>query len=130
MGDMASVFRCSGCRCDLMEAADAPILRDEVWAKLAGTNEHLCQKCFYDRSIARKVPIYLAQLKPCVFNLLHTPRSWFDLFLGFDETPPSQELIEEWRAAIVEFGGAEMVKGAVRNKLPAILVDPKTSSRS
>jgi hypothetical protein len=42
--------------------------------------------------------------------LFHTPRSFFDLFLEREQTPPSPELIEEWRAAIDEAGGLEAVE--------------------
>jgi hypothetical protein len=61
-----------------MKTVNAPMLRDEVWAKLAKPSERLCYKCFYERALGRKVLIYLAQLKPCVLNLFHTPRSFFD----------------------------------------------------
>jgi len=42
----------------------------------------------------------LADLRPCSFNLLHRPDSWFDTFAQWEEGPPQN--LAEWQAAIAE----------------------------
>ena len=56
------------------------MLRDETWLKLADKADDLCGDCFFARATERGVPIALADLRPCPFNLFHRPHSWFDLF--------------------------------------------------
>jgi hypothetical protein len=46
--DAARVFRCSGCERNLMKIGDAPMLRDEGWAKLTKRGERLSQRSFYN----------------------------------------------------------------------------------
>jgi hypothetical protein len=70
-----------------------------TWAKLANERERLlCAQCMFRRAIERQVPLTLADLQPCPFNLFHTPQSWFDLFLSRETEPPPN--IDEWRDAM------------------------------
>jgi hypothetical protein len=87
------------CDCCHQEDPDlSPMLKDDVWQKLADKDEHLlgCE-CFYNRSIERRIPVFFADLLPCAFNLFHRPNSWFDLFLSGE---PDTAVSVEWRQAM------------------------------
>jgi hypothetical protein len=123
---MARVFQCSDCGRELTKSVDAPMLRYKVWIKLAKADECLCHKCLYNRSITREVPVHLADLMPCAYNLFNAPQSWFDLFLSEEDQEPSPELVREWKAAIAWLGSADAIEAALQGKLPAILSDMRS----
>ena len=95
------MITCTECK---SEGMAAPMLHDEVWAKLAGKNENLCGVCLFNRLSARDLMLSLADLRPCPFNLFHRPYSYFDLFKG-DATE------SEVMAWLVELGENKL-KGA------------------
>jgi hypothetical protein len=63
------------------------MLRDATWRRLADKAETLCGHCVLQRSIERQVPITLADLLPCPFNLDNWPHSWFNLFARIERPP-------------------------------------------
>jgi hypothetical protein len=70
---------------------------DAAWARLARSDEMMCAPCAFGAAVNAKISLTLADLLPCAFNLFHSPRSWFDLFLSREGgTPPN---LQEWRAA-------------------------------
>jgi hypothetical protein len=83
---------CNGC--GIRDFDPAPMLRDEVWAKLADARELLCDACMWRRQRERHVSITLNALKPCPVNVA---RGWFDLFARLANGPPNN--IEQWRAS-------------------------------
>jgi hypothetical protein len=90
-------FRCDGC--GKRDFDPAPMLRDEVWAKLAAARELLCDDCMWRRQRERHVSITIDSLKPCPINLA---RFWFDLFALHENAPP--ENIAEWQALARDIG--------------------------
>jgi hypothetical protein len=74
------------------------MLHDKAWKKLAAKRETLCAKCFFQRANARDVYLTIADLRPCPFNLLGQPQSWFDLFRSRDGHP-GKSILNQWRAA-------------------------------
>jgi hypothetical protein len=93
------VLRCDGCNKLIGdEVPSAPILRDNAWAKLSRPDEYLCAGCMFQRAIDRDfITLRFGDLKPVAFNLFHRPRSWFDLFLSKEPTPPD---LSEWAYAL------------------------------
>ena len=90
-----------GCtECLREEAHLAPMLHDEVWARLADKDETLCTDCFFERMVQRDVNITVADLRPCLFNLLDSPLSWFDVLMKDETKPPANE--DKWREAYVK----------------------------
>ena len=83
--------KCDGC--GDRDFDPAPILRDEVWLKLADKHELLCIDCMWRRQRERHVSITINALKPVPVNLA---RGWFDLFAQLANAPP--ENIAEWRS--------------------------------
>jgi hypothetical protein len=84
---------------------DAPMLRDEVWHKLADADERfLCADCMFDSAETRGVALSIASLRPCPFNLFHRPKSWFNLFMRGETEPPAN--LAEWEA-IAEYNQEE-----------------------
>ena len=83
--------KCDGC--GDRDFDPAPILRDEVWLKLADKHELLCIDCMWRRQRERHVSITINALKPVPVNLA---RGWFDLFAQLANSPP--ENIAEWQA--------------------------------
>jgi hypothetical protein len=73
------------------------MLHDAAWSKIADKNETLCAPCFFQRVNERRVPLSLADLLPCSFNLWHWPHSWFNLFAS--KEPPPTVIDDEWRSA-------------------------------
>ena len=87
----AKPYRCDGC--GRREFKPAPMLRDDVWLKLADEHELLCDKCMWRRQRERHVSITINSLAPVPVNVA---RGWFDLFARLVNAPP--ENIAEWRA--------------------------------
>src|SRR5262245_41502290 len=83
--------KCDGC--GRRNFQPAPMLRDEVWLKLADARELLCDRCMWRRQRERHVSITINSLEPCPVNLAGT---WFDLFAQLVNAPPDN--IAEWRA--------------------------------
>jgi hypothetical protein len=112
--------RCDGC--GLLDVDFGPMLRDDIWQKIAAPGEMLCGKCMIDRAVERmgRVPTF-SDLLPCPFNLFHQPVSWFDLFTRM-EGPPQN--LAEWRAA-----GAPMTVEQWRAicKQVGLKIDPETA---
>jgi len=50
----------------------APILHDATWLKLADKHVVLCAECMFQRAAEREVALTLADLRPCMFNTLHS----------------------------------------------------------
>ncbi len=92
-GARSTCDNCHECDVDV-----APMLLDSFWLQLADKHETLCLGCMFDRAIDRKVDLELSSLKPCPFNLLHWPHSWFNLFAE-KETPPTLAFDEAWGEA-------------------------------
>jgi hypothetical protein len=92
-------FRCDACDQSLDKVPLAPMLRDDVWNSVAGPQETLCADCLFKRMIRvlDRMPCF-ADLRPCVFNLLHAPHSWFDLVISKEKQPPV--LDAEWREVL------------------------------
>ncbi len=101
---MALTFKCDDCGKDLDEVVIGPVLRDEVWHRLAVRGEMICAQCMFARAAARDVRLALADLHPCQFNLMHSPVSWFELFAFLELTPPAN--LDAWRAAAFGFPNA------------------------
>jgi hypothetical protein len=75
--------QCDGCNRNLFrEARLGPELHDAVWLKLADKHAALCGECMFERAAECGVTLTLADLRPCMFNVLHSPHSWYDLFLS------------------------------------------------
>src|SRR5262245_7909320 len=83
--------KCDGC--GRRDFQPAPMLRDEVWAKLADARELLCDRCMWRRRHERHVSLTIDSLKPCGINLA-VP--WFDVFALHMNAPPDN--IAEWQA--------------------------------
>jgi hypothetical protein len=88
-------YRCGACHKSLDKVESAPMLRDEIWHKLADEHRLLCANCVFARAVERGIDLTFASLKPCAFNLFHSPSSWFDLFMSEEKEPPPN--IMEWR---------------------------------
>jgi hypothetical protein len=93
----AGLRKCDGC--GKRNFDPAPMLRDEVWLKLADAHELLCIDCMWRREHERHVSITIASLKPCPINLA---RFWFDLFARHENAPPAN--IAEWQALARDIG--------------------------
>jgi len=59
--------KCDGCGDRNFDPA--PMLRDEVWSKLADKRELLCIDCMWRRQRERHVSITINALKPCRVNI-------------------------------------------------------------
>jgi hypothetical protein len=57
------------------------MLHDKIWRGIANEHETLCSDCFDNRLRDRKIDVTLADLRPCPFNLMNWPDSWFNVFL-------------------------------------------------
>jgi hypothetical protein len=92
-------FRCDACNQSLNKVPLAPMLRDGVWNSVAGPQETLCAPCLFERmtNVLDRMPCF-ADLRPCVFNLLHAPHSWLDLFISKEKQPPV--LDDEWHEVL------------------------------
>ena len=88
---------CDGCRQNWNKVSAGPMLCDGTWRRLADKSETLCGDCILARSIKRQVPITLADLKPCPFNLFGWPQSWFNLFASIARPPTV--VSAKWRDA-------------------------------
>jgi hypothetical protein len=75
----------------------APTFYDHVWLRLAREEELLCTFCLYERARVRGIKLKLADLLPCMTNLIPMPGSPFQFFANYATAPP--ENIEEWREA-------------------------------
>ena len=74
-----------------------PTLRNEVWNKIANPAETLCASCLSERMVRMfGRTLRFADLLPCYFNMMHSPHSWFDLFMSAAKRAPAN--IAEWRA--------------------------------
>jgi hypothetical protein len=93
----ATLRKCDGCGSRNFDPA--PMLRDEVWSKLADARELLCIDCMWQRQHERHVNITINSLKPCPINLA---RFWFDLFARHENAPPAN--IAEWQALARDIG--------------------------
>ena len=87
-GDRTPQWQCDDCNQSFDEWPLAPILHDATWLKLAGKHTTLCVKCMFRRASEREVALTLADLRPCMYNVLHSPHSWYDLFLSRESEPP------------------------------------------
>jgi hypothetical protein len=96
-GGAAVSAKCNGC--GRRDFQPAPMMRDEVWLKLADAHELLCIDCMWRRQHERHVSITINSLKPCLINLA---RFWFDLFARHENAPP--ENIAERRAIARDIG--------------------------
>jgi hypothetical protein len=69
-----------------------------VWNTDADPRETLCASCLFERMVRQlgRMPCF-ADLRPRYFNTLHSPYSWFDLFISKEKQPPA--LDDEWRGA-------------------------------
>jgi hypothetical protein len=93
-------MRCERCR---RWKADFPILEDATWKRLSGKDGHqldhpLCWKCMVVQAKERGIFLSVEDLRPCPYNLFHSPRSWFDLFMSTE--PKLPENLSEWYAAM------------------------------
>src|SRR5215813_3244414 len=87
----AKLRKCDGC--GRRDFQPAPMLRDEVWSRLADARELLCDRCMWRRQRERHVSITIDSLKPCPVNVA---RGWFNEFARLVNAPPQN--IAEWRA--------------------------------
>jgi hypothetical protein len=73
---------CDACGKAHAPFACGPMLHDHIWQQIAEPGERmLCDACMGDRAFERLGrALTLADLRPCGFNLLHRPDSWFDTF--------------------------------------------------
>jgi hypothetical protein len=71
----------------------APMLKDDVWKRLADEREALCPECMFARARSRGIKVTFSDLLPCLYNMWER-RSWFDLFLGVEKQKPD---LEPWR---------------------------------
>jgi hypothetical protein len=89
---------CDGCH--RKNNDPAPMFHDAAWQKLAEKHETLCNECALKRVADRQIGLTLADLKPCAFNLLGWPYSWFDAFRKFEPEVDEVALAQEWRDAM------------------------------
>ena len=101
---MARVLICDDCGRNPKVTELAPVLRDEVWRKIARQHELLCAQCMFTRATAREVRLALASLQPCKFNLMCSPVSWFELFASVELRQPTN--LDAWRSVAAEFPSA------------------------
>jgi hypothetical protein len=91
------------------------MLHDATWLKLADKHTVPCAECMFQRASGREVALTLADLRPCMYNVLphaaSAPRSWYDLFLGRESETPSN--LSEWDSFLSRLGQA----GGVKNGL-------------
>ena len=80
-------FQCDGCNRSFDDVRLAPMLHDATWLKLADKHTVLCAECMFGRAAEREVALTLTDLRPCMFNVLHSPHSWYDLFLSRESEP-------------------------------------------
>src|SRR5262249_24613275 len=87
---------CFGCQRDWMdpELAGAPMVNDDVWAKLGEPDDLLCEDCFFDLIKEKDIRVGLAELRPCLFNL----DLWFDHFFEGDEP---DEVMTAWYDVLI-----------------------------
>src|SRR5262249_53781197 len=76
---------CDRCRQSFDQRRRGPMVHDHIWQQLAKRGERaLYDGCMYARAHERLGRVLtLADLRPCPWNLFHSPRSWFDLFVEF-----------------------------------------------
>jgi hypothetical protein len=81
-----------------------PIVHDHIWRQLAKRGERvLCDGCMYARAHERLGRVLtLADLRPCPWNLFHSPNSWLEFFVRVEGKPPSN--LAEWRSAARDLG--------------------------
>jgi len=87
--------------------------RDCVMALVgAGCRLVLCAECMFQRAVARGVALTLADLQPCMFNVLpravSAPRSWYDLFRSRESEPLTN--LSEWASFLNRLKRASGVK--------------------
>jgi hypothetical protein len=87
--------KCDGCGESFDDVPLAPVLIDATWLRVAAKRETLCVGCMFQRATERSVALTLADLAPCPFNVFHSPRSWYDLFLSRESEPPAS--LAAWR---------------------------------
>src|SRR5262249_44726796 len=98
---------CDACRVSLdrrlrSHVEIGPIVHDHIWLCLADASERLlCDTCMYERARER-LGRMRADLRPCPWNLFHSPHSWFDLFVEMESAPLSS--LAEWRNAASDLG--------------------------
>ena len=80
-------FQCDSCNRSFDDVRLAPMLHDAMWLKLADKHTVPCAECMFQRAAGRGVALTLADLRPCTFNVLHSPHSWYDLFLSRESEP-------------------------------------------
>ena len=108
--------------CHRSDVPSAPMLFDDVWAKLADERETLCPNCMFERAIERKVYLELSSLKPCPVNLFHWPRSDYNLFVQGEPQPT--QMSPEWRDVWNELHTTEcMVGDQVRRVARGLFLD-------
>jgi hypothetical protein len=94
--------RCDGCRQTFRKVPLGPMLLTTTWRKIAAQQETLCLECIVDRAIERKIVLSLRTLRPCPFNLLHWPLSYFNFFNSLNSTkrrgPLGRKILNQWRA--------------------------------
>ena len=81
------IVQCDGCNRSFDNVRLAPMLHDATWLKLADKHTVPCAECMFQRAAGRGVALTLADLRPCTFNVLHSPHSWYDLFLSRESEP-------------------------------------------
>lgn len=96
---MARLLVCDDCGRTPRITELAPELQDTVWRNIAQQRELLCAQCMFTRAVAREVRLALASLKPCPFNLICSPVSWFELFSSVELRPPTN--LDAWRSAAI-----------------------------
>jgi hypothetical protein len=77
------------------EVRPGPVLKDDVWLRLAVKYETLCGACVAERATAAGLLLTFSDLRPCAFNLGGGANSWFEVFR--DEEIVSE--CEEWNDA-------------------------------
>jgi hypothetical protein len=74
-----------------------PIVHTHIWRELGKPDEVLCLKCMDLRAVHRLGRmLMLDDLRPCRWNLMGRPHSWFDLFMEREGAPPSN--LNAWRS--------------------------------
>lgn len=81
-----SLDRCDACGARFAFVPRAPLLANEIRARLAMLEEGLCARCCFDRARQRRVVLTTADLVVCQFNRRGAP-SWFALFQKAGLTP-------------------------------------------
>jgi hypothetical protein len=106
------MLKCDHCKkCFLREVRPGPVLKDEVWLRLAAQHETLCGACVVERAAARGVTITFTDLRPCSLNLTGGAQSWFEVFGGKNVSE-----CEEWNEARREWNEARRMNDQFESK--------------